>query len=64
MNEKLFNKIATRLGLILFLIFVILESYLICPGFAFFVSWMIGLVFILYILLRDLNSRGIKICLI
>lgn len=62
MSEELFNKIAKCLGTILFIVFVILKSYLIDPGFAFFVSWMIGLVFILETILRDLDSKGIKFC--
>lgn len=62
MSEELFNKLAKRLGTILFIVFVILNSYLIDTGFAFFVSWLIGFVFILEIILRDLDSKGIKFC--
>lgn len=62
MSEELFNKLVKRLGTILFIVFVILNSYLIDTGFVFFVSWMIGLVFILEIILRDLDSKGIKFC--
>lgn len=62
MNEELFNKIAKSLSIVLFLVFVILRSYLINPGFAFFVSWMVVLVFILEMILRDLDSKGIKFC--
>lgn len=62
MSEELFNKISKRLGVVLFLVFVILKSYLINPEFAFFVSWMMVLVFILEIILRDLDSKGIKFC--
>lgn len=62
MSEELFNKIAARVGNVLFLVFVILKSYLIDPGFVFFVLCMIGLVFILEIILRDLGSKGVKFC--
>ena len=62
MSEELFNKFAARLGAILFLVFVIFKSYLVDTEFAFFVSWMIGLVFILEMILRDLDSKGIKFC--
>lgn len=62
MSEELFNKISKRLGVVLFLVFVILKSYLINPEFAFFVSWMMVLVFILEIILRDLDGKGIKFC--
>lgn len=62
MNEKLFSKIAARSYIVLFLAFVIFKSYLIAPEFAFFVSWMVGLVFILEMILRDLDSKGIKFC--
>ena len=62
MSEELFNKFAARLGTILFLVFVIFKSYLIDPGFAFFVLCMISLVFLLEMILRDLDSKGIKFC--
>lgn len=62
MSEELFNKIAARIGTVLFLVFVILKSYLIDPGFAFFVLCMISLLFLLEIILRDLGSKGIKFC--
>lgn len=63
MNEELFNKIAKSLSIVLFLVWVVLSSYSIDPEFAFFVSWMVVLVFILEILMRDLDSKGIKFCL-
>lgn len=62
MSEELFNKFAARIGTVLFLVWVVLRSYSINPGFAFFVLCMIGLVFILEIILRNLDSRGIKFC--
>lgn len=62
MSEELFNKIAARVGNVLFLVFVILKSYLIDLGFAFFVLCIIGLVFILEIILRYLGSKGVKFC--
>lgn len=62
MSEELFNKFAARIGTVLFLVWAVLRSYSIDPGFAFFVLCMISLVFILEIVLRDLDSKGIKFC--